>query len=199
MTLTAVNAISAMVAPVVLLTTGGMLSNGLLSVFGSINDRMREMPRERVEILTGPEGEIRKSDRVGASGRERLAEIDAQLPLMLRRHRLTKTSVLTIYSAIAVLGLSIIAIAVGVDSEVIARVALGLVLAGTVVVILGLAIAAMSLAKSADAITYAVERTKTLGGLVTFLANPLTDGAGPVRLRRPVPDRCSWLAGPSRR
>src|ERR1700728_711572 len=58
---------------------------------------------DRVEILTGPEGELLKSDDVHASGRERLAEIGAQLPLMLRRHRLTKASVLTIYSAIAVL------------------------------------------------------------------------------------------------
>src|SRR5580658_2862580 len=128
-----------------------------------------------------------------------LAEIGAQLPLMLRRHRLTKASVLTIYSAIAVLGLSIIAIAIaiGEDSEVIARVTLGLVLAGTVVMIAGLAVAAMSLAGSVDAITYAVERTKTLGGLVTFLTDPLADGAGPVRLPRPAPDRCSGLAGPS--
>jgi hypothetical protein len=47
MTLTAVNAISAMVAPVVLLTTGGMLSNGLLTVYGSINDRTREMTGSR--------------------------------------------------------------------------------------------------------------------------------------------------------
>lgn len=84
---------------------------------------------------------------------------------MLRRHHLTKASVLTIYTAIAVLGLSIIviAIAVGEDPEVIARVALGLVLAGTVIVILGLAVAAMSPARSAGAITYAVERTKSLG------------------------------------
>ncbi len=201
MTLTAVNAISAMVAPVVLLTTGGLLSNGLLTVYSSINDRMREMTRERIEILTGPAGEILESGLIHASGRERLGEIDAQLPLMLRRHRLTRASLLTIYLAIAVLGLSIIviAIAVGQDSEAIARLALSLVLAGTVIVILGLAVAAMSLAKSADAITYAVERTTSLGRLFAFLAAlPNAGPAGPVRLRRPVPDRYSGLAGPAR-
>jgi hypothetical protein len=75
-------------------------------------------------------------------------------------------------SAMVALGLSIIVIAIAVaqDSEVIGRVALGLVLAGTVVVIFGLAVAAMSLAKSADAITCAVGRTQSLGRLV---ASPL--------------------------
>lgn len=43
-----------MVAPVVLLTVGGLISNGLLTVYNSVNDRMRLMTRERVDILTGP-------------------------------------------------------------------------------------------------------------------------------------------------
>jgi hypothetical protein len=167
MSLTAVNAISAMVAPVVLLTTGGMLSNGLLTMYAGVNDRMREMMRDRLEILTGPGGELLGREQVGPVNKERLAQIEAQLPLMTRRHRLTRVSILTIYSAIGVLGLSIISIAIaaGEGSELTARVALGLVLAGTVIMILGLAVAAMSLARSADAISYAVERTSSLGGL----------------------------------
>ena len=164
-TLTAVNAISAMVAPVVLLTTGGLLSNGLLTVYNSINDRIREMTRERIEILSGPEGEILERSSVRPSGLERLTQIEEQLPRLLRRHQLTRTSLLTIYLAIAVLGLSIliIALAVSEDSESIGRAALGLVLAGTACLISGLAVAATSLAKSADAIPYAVERTQALG------------------------------------
>ena len=165
MTLTAVNAISAMVAPVVLLTTGGLLSNGLLTVYNSINDRIREMTRERIEILSGPEGEILERSGVRPSGLERLTQIEEQLPRLLRRHRLTRASLLTIYLAIAVLGLSIliIALAVSEDSESIGRAALGLVLAGTACLISGLAVAATSLAKSADAIPYSVERTQALG------------------------------------
>lgn len=159
------NAISAMVAPVVLLTTGGLLSNGLLTVYNSINDRIREMTRERIEILSGPEGEILERSGVRPSGLERLTQIEEQLPRLLRRHQLTRTSLLTIYLAIAVLGLSIliIALAVSEDSESIGRAALGLVLAGTACLISGLAVAATSLAKSADAIPYAVERTQALG------------------------------------
>ncbi len=46
-----------MVAPVVLLTVGSLISNGLLTVYNSVNERARQMTRERIEILTGPAGE----------------------------------------------------------------------------------------------------------------------------------------------
>jgi hypothetical protein len=167
MTLTAINAISAMVAPVVLLTVGGLVTNGLLNVYGEVNDRMREMTRERIEILTGPGREKLEPASVPVMDRERLEEIRVQIPMILRRHKLTRLAILTIYGAIAVLGLSIvvIAIAVGEHDETAGRVALGLVLAGTIILLLGIGLAGLSLAKSADAITYAVERTQSLGGL----------------------------------
>lgn len=163
MTLNAVNAISAMVAPVVLLTTGGLLTNGLLTIYGSVNDRMREMTRERLEIRRGPGGVVLED--VAPIDEERLNEIEAQLPLMLRRHHLIRNAVLLIYTGIGVLGLSIIfiAVAVGQHSEGVGRAALGLVLAGIVVMLTGLLLAGLSLARSADAITYAVERTRRLG------------------------------------
>ena len=153
-----------MVAPVVLLTTGGMLSNGLLNVYSTTNDRLREMTRERLEIRTGPHGEVLDMADVAAMGLERLAEIDNQVPMILRRHRLTQISLLLIYSAIAVFGLSVIAIAIAVaeQSEAFGQAALGLVLTGTAVLIGGLAVAAISLASSANAISYAIERTHSL-------------------------------------
>ena len=164
-TLAAVNAISAVVAPVVLLSVGSLISNGLLTVYNSVNERVRMMTRERVDILTGPAGEKLEVASVPVMGRERLDEIKIQLPLILRRHRLTRLSVLTIYAGVGVLGLSIVVIAIAVvlDNETAGRVALGLVLAGTVVMLLGIGVAALSLAKSADAISYAVNRTGELG------------------------------------
>jgi hypothetical protein len=156
-----------MVTPVVLLTVGTLISNGLLIVYSAINDRMREMTHERIAILTGPAGEMLELASVPGMGRERLSEIRKQLPMLLRRHRLTRTALLTIYVSIGVLGLSIIAIAIAVTvhNDVIAHVALGLVLAGTVIMLGGLTIAGLSLAKSADAVTYAVEQTLSLGQL----------------------------------
>lgn len=163
-TLAAVDAISAMVAPVVLLTVGSLISNGLLTVYNSVNDRLRQMTRERIEILTGPAGEKLDVASVPVMSRERLEEIKAQLPLILRRHKLTRLSVLIIYAAVGVLGFSIVVIAIAVDlaDETAGRVALGLVLAGTVVMLAGIGVAALSVAKSADAITYAVNRTSEL-------------------------------------
>jgi Protein of unknown function (DUF2721) len=185
-TLTAVNAISAMVAPVVLLTTGSLLANGLLVVYSAVNDRMREMTRERQEIRRGPGGEL--VQHVPALDQERLAEIEVQLPMMLRRHHLIRNAVLVIYAGIAVLGLSIIviAVAVGEDSEGLGRAALGLVLAGTVVILTGLILAGLSLARSADAVTYAVEQARRLGLAVTLQARNRPDQfARRARIARP--------------
>jgi hypothetical protein len=164
-TLSSVNAISAMVAPVVLLTVGGVLSNGLLTVYSGINDRMRDMTRERLQIRRGPAGELLDADAVPPVDQERLLEIGVQLPLMVQRHKLTRASLLVIFVALVVLGLSIvvIAIAVALDDQIAGRVALGLVLAGTTIMLLGLGVATTSLAKSADAITYAVDRTTRFG------------------------------------
>jgi hypothetical protein len=39
----AVTAVQAMVAPVMLITTAAILSGGLLTIYGSVNDRMRAM------------------------------------------------------------------------------------------------------------------------------------------------------------
>jgi hypothetical protein len=160
-TLTAVDAIADMVAPVVLLTVGGMLSNGLITLYNDISNRMREMTRERLEIRRGPAGAVLDDTSLPSIDQERLKEIGVQLPMMLRRHELTRVSVLAIYAAIVVFGLSIIAIAVAVsmDDEIAGRVALGLVVAGTIIMLVGLTVAVASVARSADAISYAVERT----------------------------------------
>ena len=54
----AVTAVQAMVAPVVLITTAAILSGALLTMYGSVNDRMRAMDHERLEILTGAGGTL---------------------------------------------------------------------------------------------------------------------------------------------
>jgi hypothetical protein len=176
--LTAVSAISAMVAPVVLVTTSALLSNGLLAVYASVNDRMREMTSERLALLSGPRGQFLSQTELPPVSHERLAEIDQQLPMILRRHRLIKAAVLILHGAVAILGLSVIGIAVAVseDSEGFGNAALGLVLAGTLVLISGLLVAARSLARSNDAISYAVSRTSSLGDITKGPVNPGSPG-----------------------
>jgi hypothetical protein len=162
--LEAVSAISDMFAPVVLITTGGILSSGLLGVYATVGERMRAMTREWLDIRTGPHGELLGTADVSAVGQERLVQIDQQLPLMMRRGDLLRDAVFLIYVGIVGLVLSMFAISVAVthDSEAWGWVALGLVLAGTVVMLAGIVVAGRSLVRSADAIRYAVERTSGL-------------------------------------
>jgi len=162
---TAVNAISDMVAPVVLLTVGSMITNGLLNAYSGVSDRLREMTRERIALRTGSDGEVLDIAEVAAVGRERLAEIDHQVPMILRRLHRVRIAMLLIYSAIALVCLGIIAIAVAVseESESFGQAALGLVLAGTALLLIGVVVAVVSLASSADALTYAIDRSRTLG------------------------------------
>ena len=67
-----------MVAPVVLITAAAILSGALLTTYGSVNDRMRAMDRERLQTLTGAGGTLLSAADVPPSGRERLTQIDAQ-------------------------------------------------------------------------------------------------------------------------
>ena len=161
----AVTAVQAMVAPVVLITAAALLSGALFTMYGSINDRMRVMSRERLDILTGDAGALRPASQAPPSGRERLTQIDAQLPLLLRRHRLLHDAILLIFAGVAVLVLSVIAIGVAVTNRSggISTAALVLVLVGTVTLLTGLLFAARSIMVSMDAVHYEVQRALSLG------------------------------------
>ncbi len=165
MNLTAIRAIGAMVAPVVLITAAAVLSTGILAIFGSVNDRMRVMTAERLAALTGPDGMLRTVAQQPEAVRERLRQIDEQLPMLLHRHHLLRTAVMSIYIGVAALVASVIALAVAVPahSEATAYSSLALVLAGTVAILSGCLFAAASIVLSKDAIDYEVKRSLSLG------------------------------------
>jgi hypothetical protein len=165
MTPTAVTAVQAMVAPVVLVTTAAILSGALLTMYTSIDARMRAMDDERLQILTDDAGAMLSTVDVSASGRERLSQIDHQLPMLLRRHRLLHNAILVIFAGVSVLVLSVIAIGVAVTggSDTVGTTALALVLLGTVTLLAGLLLAVRSIMISRDAIDYEVARTLSLG------------------------------------
>jgi hypothetical protein len=160
---TAISAITAMVAPVVLITSGAILSNGLFTIYGAVNDRMRDLVQEYRHLLTGPDGTLRPE--LPSAYAERAAEIRRQLPLLLRRHQLIHYAILLIFGGVAVLVLGVITLAAAVTghSDAAATGALVLVLAGTVVILGGVVFAARSLAMSRNAIEYEVNRTLSLG------------------------------------
>ena len=165
MTPTAVQAIQAMVAPVVLITATAILSGGIQSVYASVNDRMRAMTRERLQLLSPSGGPIGAAADLGPAEQERLAQIDTQLPMLLRRHRLLRDCVLILYLGAAILVVSVVVLgaAVTVGSEGVGVAALCLVLVGTSAALGGLVLAARSILVSQDAIDYEVGRTLGLG------------------------------------
>jgi hypothetical protein len=162
---TAIRAIEAMVAPVVLITAAAVLSTGILAIFASVNDRMRAMTAERLAVLTGPDGRLRPVAQLPEATQERLNQIDNQLPMLLHRHHLLRGAVLSIYIGVAVLVASVITLAVAVpaNSEAISYTSLALVLAGTIAILAGCLFAAASIMMSKDAIDYKVKRSLSLG------------------------------------
>jgi len=162
---TAALAIETMVAPVVLITAGGILSGGMLSVAASVNDRMRTMNQERFNMLSKQDGAELKITDLGPAQQERIRQIDTQMPMLVRRHHLLRDAVLSVYVAIGVLVFAVAALGVAVidDSEVAGIVAVAFALAGSVGLLVSLVIAARSLWLSHDAIDFETEATLRLG------------------------------------
>lgn len=80
MSLSPVSAISAMVAPVVLITVGGILATSLTNAYNNVADLVVRLNREKLRILGGPRGDVRNEDEVPAIDRVRLDEIRSELP-----------------------------------------------------------------------------------------------------------------------
>jgi hypothetical protein len=164
MTLSPVSAISAMVAPVVLITIGALVGNGLLQTSVAVANRVYQLNRERLEILAGPDGEVLTEDRLRPIGRDRLAQIRHELPLVIRRMRQLRDAALFFYAALGMLALGVIAIAVAVTapSTGFGYAALALVLAGVVGEFAGIATMTTALVRSANAVTYESASTDEL-------------------------------------
>ena len=165
MSLSPVSAIADMVTPVVLITVATVFANGLNAVSNALTDRVLEMYREHLGILRGPHGEMLDEDSLPPNDRERLRQIWAMTPLLIRRIGRIRTAVVIIWGAVGLLVLSVAAIAVAVTagSEAFAFTALALVLAGVTGVFAGIATVIVSLARPTDSPVEAIRRTGALG------------------------------------
>jgi hypothetical protein len=154
-------AIGTILTPVVIVTSAAILVNGVLSMYASVNDRMRAMVVERLELL-GPDLLRPQGGRAG----ERLDELDRQLPRLLRRHRLLRDAALLVYLAIAavVASMFLVAIAETVTAAWVATAALWVLLAGTLVLAGGLLQTVRAVRSSDDAVVAEVRRVLDLGG-----------------------------------
>jgi hypothetical protein len=161
----AIGAIQAMLAPTVLMTTAAILAGGVQTMYAAVNDRMRAMTAEKLSRLTGTDSALTRESGLPAATSERVAEIDAQLPLLLTRHRVLHNALQLLYAAVLtiVVAMILIAISITVPAPAVGDVALIVLLIATVVLLLGLLSVARSVYRSANAIDYEVERVLRLG------------------------------------
>jgi putative copper export protein len=153
-----------MVAPVVLITVGGILVSGLLAAYTTVADRMFGLNREQLGILTAQDGGLLHEDEVSAGERERLDQIRDQMPLIARRVRRIRNAAVLFSCSVGLLVLSVVVIGVAVTagSKAFAFAALGLVLAGTAAEFAGIVTVTALVVTSPDALMYETRRTGDL-------------------------------------
>ena len=152
--------IQLIVAPVVMVTAGAILSSGLLTHAGAINDRLRTLAHERLDLLRILATEAEGPTVSGNVARERVAEIDHQLPDLLGRHRLVHAAIRADYGAIGIFvgSMLVIALAAVTNAAAVADGALVLFMVGTGVFLWSLVLTTRELRRSLRAVEYEVER-----------------------------------------
>jgi hypothetical protein len=159
--LSPLTAIGDMVAPVVLITMAAFIGNGLQTTGNTFAGWVLALEREQAGILRGPHGEMLDEGSVPPADRERLSQIRDKTARIVRRGERTLRAILIIWVAIGLLVLSVAAIAVAATarSEAFAFTALGLVIAGVIVVFGAVASVIGPLARSHEAVIAPVRRT----------------------------------------
>jgi hypothetical protein len=158
--------IQLILAPAVMMTSCALLIGGMLALYSSVNDRLRLMTRERLDLLRMPDGSFSSAEALSlAYTAERLGELDWQIPSLLRRHQLIHNALLAVYCSLAIFVVTMLVIACGAvtDSTAIANLALIVFLAGTAALLLGVVLMGLSIRTSQDAVDFEVRRVLKLG------------------------------------
>ncbi len=141
-------------APAVMVNACAVMLGGLLAHYAAINQRLRGMARERLEVLRNQPDPI---------AQERLSELDIQAPDLLNRHKLVRDSILAVFSAVALYVLSMLAIALAAFSAAwVATLALALFLIGTTVMLMGVMYVVLEIRNSHRAVEFEVQRVSKL-------------------------------------
>jgi hypothetical protein len=149
--------IQLVLAPVVMVSACAITLNGLIGHYQSVNDRVRMMLAERISLL-------RKPIEADMFGPERLAEIDHQVPDLVRRHKLMRNAVLSIDCAMVIFVASMLAIALETVSSSVAvgTVVLILFMLGTFALLVGVVLSALEIRISHRALDYETGRVLSL-------------------------------------
>jgi hypothetical protein len=163
---TVVQTIQFILAPVVMINACAVVLNGLLARYAVIDDRLRAMTHERLDLLRG--AGLAAAHALATADpltQERVAEIDRQVPYLLLRHQRAQDAVLAVYAAalVFVLTMLLIALAAFTVSDQLAAAALLALLAGTVVLFFGVLQTTREIRISRKAIVFEVNRVLSLG------------------------------------
>jgi hypothetical protein len=149
--------IQLIIAPVVLITACALIQNAILLRYAAVGQYMRSLGLERLQLL-------RSNKMTDFFYLERLQEIDRQIPLLNRRHRMLQNITLVIYSSVSIFLTNMFAIAltVAIGSDTAATFALLLFLLGTGVLLVGVCLTMIEIQISHRAICYEVNRIAML-------------------------------------
>ncbi len=156
---TLASTIQVIIAPVVMITACSVLLGSLSGHYAAINDRMRDMTLERLDLLRT--GGAAPDDAIRA---ERLGEIDVELPDLLHRHKHMRDAVVLVYSAILVFIASMLVIAGAEITQAswLAALALIVFLAGTALLLVGVLRTVLEVRVSHETVEYEVQRVLSL-------------------------------------
>ena len=152
---TAAKTIQLILAPVVMVSACGILLTGMLSHYGSINDRTRRLTAERLQL-----SQLRPVEGHEALAGERLTEIDHEVPMLIARHQQVHHAILLAFTAVAILVLSMFIIAATAlsHSSAVGTVALFVFLSGTAALLSSAALMALEVRSSHRSVSYEAMR-----------------------------------------
>lgn len=140
-----------------MVTACAILLGGLLTRYAAINDRMRLLARERLDLI--------REGTTDTYTTERLGEIDRQLPELAGRHRMEHDALLRVYGAVLIFiaVMFMIAIAAVANASWASTLILVLFLLGTAVMAWGVLITTLEVQRSLHAVEFEVQRVAELG------------------------------------
>src|ERR671933_456290 len=158
--------IQLILAPVVMFSACSIFVGGVLGHYTSLSDRIRALTRERLD------------------------EIDGQLPELLQRHRLVHHAVLAVYAAIGILVLTmcVIALTAAVTAAWVGPLVFGVFLAAVLTMLAGVALVTVEIRSSRRSLVFEARRVAGLSADVTAGTVAETSGYGSF-VPAPAPER----------
>ncbi|GHO82965.1 DUF2721 domain-containing protein [Dictyobacter formicarum] len=166
------NVISLILAPVVMISSCTLFMNGLLQRYDSLSARLRAMHLEHMELLRAIRKEnaanqcdTRDTGSLCNFSKERLAELESEMPHLLKRHWLQWNAILAAEISIGILVFSMFEIGFHVITHMpwVEPAALFTLLVGALVFLTCIMITAVEFTTSPKAVTFEIKHGLELG------------------------------------